>query len=489
MSDFGSISGTQLVSGIVIGFLVVGAVLFFLLQQSPPSIPSFQDDSCQINESGMLIDPCVPLFKIINGTYDTVSQGDRDWNDTGKAPSPEECPGFVKKALKPFGGLPDDAKFSSIDDTASGGTYNGTTGIETMEVLERCVHYRQFLYGIPVKGHGGGLTVCLTNDGEPDLISKHWRSVEEVGMEQVIPASEAIVRLKNHDGRFNPPTKTLIYDYIPDSAFNLTITGMKIGYFASNNSANETYLEPVWTITTVDNIRRMPFIFYVPASYQPVKYAHLKSDFFGNQRNFSQVKGNLTAVNISYSQNVLIGTSGPVGKDAAQRSVREFIENPESNLTYNGRFRSSSSVCGGGYQGEYYSIDTRDCHFMVDVYSGSIISASINESCIKPGFSGKSVSGNITSENADTLARNFAREKYPFYDKRHIISNHKPYFEKSTYGDYYLISYSGDFGTISESGVYVSVRYRDGLIYHYSISDDDLQYLSVCEGSVVRIDE
>jgi hypothetical protein len=427
------------------------------------------------------------LFKILNTPNDTVSQGDRDWIGKGPAPSLNDTQGYVEKALEPYGGIPKDAVLSSVNIGASEGTYNGATGIETDVADERCANYNQVLYGIPITGHGGYLNVCITGGGNPDLISKHWKSVEEVGMERVIPASEAILRLKNYDGMFNPPTRTSIYDYIPDMAFNLTITGMKMGYFASNDTANETYIEPVWIISAIDTIRSMPFTFYIPASYNPGQY-DLNNDLFGNQRNFSQVKGIMPGPDISFPQTILMGTSGPIGTNAAQDAVRQFIENPGLNLTYNGRFLSSSNACEGGYQGEYYSFNTSDCQFQVDVFTGSIILASINESCITPGFSGKYVTGNITKEEAISLAENFAREKYPLFDKKHMIYDNSTYLEKSGYGDYYPILYIGDFSAVSDSGIEILVRYRDGLIETYSVTDDYLDTLCI-EDSVVRIDE
>jgi len=193
-------------------------------------------------------------------------------------------------------------------------------------------------------------------------------------------------------------------------------------------------------------------------------------------------------MDVSPSQYVLMGTSGPIGKDGAQKIVRQFIENPDLSLTYNGRYRSSSSMCEGGYQGEYYSFNTSDCDFKVDVYSGSIISASINESCIKPGFSGKYLTGNVTKEEASFLADHFARQKYLYFDEKHLTTTHPPSLYGSQLDGAYSIYYSGDFGTLTESGLYISVRYHDGLIDRYSISDDDLEYLCVEEGPV-RIDE
>jgi hypothetical protein len=487
MADSESSIKTQIVTGIVVGIILVGVVVLFVYLQQNTSSPLFRDDSCRLNESGMLVDPCVPLFTINNKKNGTISL-DNHLGPGNPAPPMNESQKYIDKALEPYGGVPKDAVMSSLQESEWSGVYDGKTGVETTWATEWCAHYTQLFYGKPVTGSGSYLIVCITGGGKPTLIRKNWLSIEEVGMERVIPVSEALLRLKNHDGKFDPPTKTIIYDYIPEGAFNLSVMDIEMRYFASENSTNRTYLEPVWRISAVDNIRRMNFIFYIPASYRPAKYTHLKSDLFGNQRNFSQIKGNLSAMDVSPSQYVLMGTSGPIGKDGAQKIVRQFIENPDLSLTYNGRYRSSSSMCEGGYQGEYYSFNTSDCDFKVDVYSGSIISASINESCIKPGFSGKYLTGNVTKEEASFLADHFARQKYLYFDEKHLTTTHPPSLYGSQLDGAYSIYYSGDFGTLTESGLYISVRYHDGLIDRYSISDDDLEYLCVEEGPV-RIDE
>lgn len=487
MANSEGTSRIRLAAIILGGIVVIGIVILLFLPQTGGSSLRSQDNLCRVNESGMLVDPCIPLFKINNGTNDTISAGD-DGPSWDPAPPTNESQRYIDKALEPYGGVPKDAVLSSVDVMEWSGTYNSTSGIETQWATKWCAKYTQFLYEKPIIGYGGSLSVCIINGGKPSSISKHWMSVEEVGMERVIPASEAIERLKNHEGRFNPPTRTLIYDYIPDAAFNLTIKEMELRYFVSDNSTNETYLEPVWRISTIDNIRHMPFIFYIPAGYQPAQYTHPNSDLFGNPRNFSQIKGSMPVSDISLPQTVLIGTTGPLGKNAAEESVRKFIENEEINLTYNGRYRSSSSVCNGGYQGEYYSFNTTDCQFQVDTYSGVIISASLNKSCVKPDFSGKTSLGNLTKDEATSLADRFAREKYSFFDEKHM-SRDSSFFKKFKEGDYYGISYTGDFGTISESGMYINVRYRDGLITSYSVKDDDLEYLCGGEEGAVKINE
>ncbi len=488
MDDSGSLSGMHFSIFIILGLIIVAAAIVVLTSTPDKISGPVSDENCRVNESGMLIDPCVPLFKIINGTNDTFTIGERDW-PFEPAPPINESQKYIEKALEPYGGLPKNAVLSSLEETAWGGTIDPSTWIETKHAEEWCANYHQYLYGEPVTGHGGSLAVCIVSEGKPDLIRKKWVSVEEVGMERIIPPSEAVNRLEKRDGRFNPPTKTLIYNYIPDGPFNLSIKTMEVRYFVSEDPANQTYLEPVWRISSFDTVRGMPFIFYIPAGYRPVKYTRSIRDIFGNQRNFSQIGGNLSSLNVSPSSYVAIGTSGPIGKDAAMKSVQEFIENTAANLTYHGRFRSVSDMCSGGYQGEYYKINTTDCEFRVDVFSGTMISARLHESCVRPGFSGKSEKRNITTAEARDLSDTFVQKKYPNFNEKHLVLSYGPDFNKDRDGDYFRISYSGDFGAISDSGVYMSVSSRDGLVTRYWITDDDLQYLCGGYEREIRIDE
>lgn len=491
MDDPGSLSISHVTAVIIIGLIIIVALVTILSSPAEIQDDSFSDDNCRVNESGLLNNLCVPLFRVVNHSYDMISVGNRKWNNSGVAPSPEECPAFVEKALEPYGGLPPDANLTGIAATARGGSYDFETNIETSEVLERCVNYDQVLYGTPLIGHGGYLTVCLTNDGQPDLIDKQWKTVEEVGLEEIIPASEALLRLQNYEGSFRPPTRAVVYDYIPDGAFNLTISDMEFRYFASNDSVNGAYLEPVWKISAVDEIRKKRFIFYVPAGSRPAKYRYHDPDVSGIRKNFSQLHGSLPVADISFPRDIMIGTNGPVGETIARESVREFVENPEINLSYEGRFRlsPSSSGCLNGYQGEYYSYSSGECHFHVDVYTGAVVSALINESCIRPGFSGKSVAGNISSDEADKLSEKFSRAKYQNFDRYHLTKNRAPYLFKSKgHGNYYLTSYSGDFSAIWYSGVEVDIRVADGLVTSYSVTDNYLDYSCAPPAAPERID-
>jgi len=443
MADSESFTKTQIITGVVVGIILVGVVILFVYLQQNTSSPLFRDDSCRLNESGMLIDPCVPLIKVII--------------TTGKSESKKSPVSFWSEDNRQW-----------------------EKKIEEW-VTEHCVFYVPDPHDSPDPEYGF-LSKCPVHFGESESLNGSIR-LEIVGMQEIIPASEAIERLNYDKGLFHPPTKGSVYNHLPHVAMNLSIVSMNLEYLMTSDHQNHTYLEPVWDITAREEIRDMPFRFYIPADYQPSKQRTFQKNEFSHF--FSNISFFSTVPDLALPYHFWVGSSGPVGNVTAAEEVRLFLENPGSNLTYKGRYQQISGPCGG-YQYEYYRFEKDDCQILVDVYSGSVVRAVINESCIRPGFSGKSVMGNISKAEAKTLTDKFVREKYRLFNENHLIADSFDYTYNE--GGENQISFSGDFAGIRQSGVNIRIRFYDGLITRYEVADDSLEYMC-SSGGYVKINE
>lgn len=455
----------NLVILIIIVILIVGAISFLLL----PGMANHGNHYCRLDSSGKLLDNCVPFFRIVNGTNDTI-QFEKDLiQSLVPAPPAEECNHYAEIALEPYGGLPEDAVLINIENGTQGGWYNPTTKESGPTIVEtRKIHYLQRPYGMPIVGKGGSMEVEIGAHGILPELTKRWFTLEETGLTWIIPQSEAVQRLRNGQCR-----------NAPDLVLNLTINDMKAGYFSPVNKTALQYLEPVWIVNATDEIRGRSLQLYVPAEADELKANISPNIPVSHYRNFTLVRNDSIPSDISYPLKMLwLGASGTVGKENASDTIRSFTEKPEINLTYEGRFtEQGGGGCGGvSYFWDYYEFSTPDCRFKVDSYTGTMVSATLNTSCSNAGVRNYSFENKVPSNATISTAVNFTRERYYHFDQRHLTLY--PFFSWSNKNDFI---FEGDWGLDSRYGVELIFRPSDGLLMSYTITDDVLHYL--CAGA------
>ena len=455
----------------VIAIIIAGAVGFLLLSgiHSGDS-QARENQNCRLDSSGKLLDPCVPLFKIVNGTYSSIKYS----NDTAydlavtlgeSAPSPEECNHYAEIALEPYGGMPKDAVITSIITSSEWATVSGINSGKS-GVGTRRIYYRQELHEMPVYGNAGSMGIELGARGALSNLNKHWLTLEETGMTRVVPASEAIKRLENGQGRDTP-----------DLVFNLTIYDMQLGYYTPVNSTVPQYLVPVWIMNATDEIRGRSLTLYVPAGSEPSEWDYYFRDPFDNRTNFTEMRNTSLQPDLTFPVRMWLGTSGPVGKEKALEAIKKFTENPGINPSFEGKFfEHGSGGCGGSsYFWNHYEFSTLKCNFKVDAFTGTIISASLDPSCSNAGIGNFSLEKRSPSESTISTVTNFTKDRYYHFDQRHL--NLTPY---NSYNYNNLFIFKGDRALESDYGVRLVFNSTDGLLLSYQVTDDTVQFL--CSG-------
>ncbi|HXX54809.1 MAG TPA: hypothetical protein VEI81_01795, partial [Methanoregula sp.] len=314
MVEIKRIAGKKVVvlMGIVIGTAFL-AVLFFLILSPGVNQVTHSEVSLNIQDPPInQTDLVMPLFRVTKNPNDFIEF--ENWSadsQFAEAPPEKECPADAEKALEPFGGMPRDAVFDSIKD-ASNGCIGNDYG-EKCFVTSRMIVYRQKPYGMTIHGKAGGMMIELTAGGFPSRISKQWLTLEESGIDHIIPASEAMTRLRHGEGINVPP-----------GPLDLTILSVEPAYYTPENLSNESYLEPVWAFNARDEIHQNALTLYVPAEKIPPSVELIPESGPGMSPNFTETGGTIPIADVSSASHVYVGTSGPVGEDAARESIRLF---------------------------------------------------------------------------------------------------------------------------------------------------------------------
>jgi hypothetical protein len=435
------------VTGVIILIILIAATVFFLRPTVDNSGKTgSENNSFRPDGSGEITDSCVPLYKIVEGTNNTISYRNFSAWQFEPAPSPDECKALAYTALEPYGGMPGDAFFTSAEET-SWYSYGSSEVIIKSGVGSRRVNYRQSPYGLPIFGNGGTLSIEFGFGGNVSEINKHWLSLEEAGSGRVIPASDAIGRLQRGKG----------WD-IPDEPLNLTIHDIRMGYHTPVNTTHLQYLEPVWVVNATDTIQSRSLTFFVPALVQSDHQAPHENSVSGIFCNFSQRNGEVPESDVTNVSGVLIGTSGPVGRESALASIRNFTDNRDINLSYNGRF-TEHNECGRVYFWNYYDFSSPGCEFKVETYTGTVLSATVNGSCSRTGIANISGIPGSRQEDIDGLVLNFTRSQYPDFGKRNMTFIDR---QLSDYGIMYIIE--GNSATI-----FLTFDKHEGLLNKYEV--------------------
>jgi len=454
----------------VIAIIIAGAVVFLWLSGTiAGDSQAGENQVCRLDGSGHLVDPCVPIFKIVNGTnnsikYDNFTASDLAVKLGESAPSPEECNHYAEIALEPFGGIPKDAVLTSISVSSSWASNNGTA--KSLGIGTRRIYYRQMRYEMPVYGNAGSMSVELGARGVLSGLNKHWLTLEETGMTRIVPASEAIKRLETGQGRDTP-----------DLVFNLTIQDMQLGYYTPVNTTVPQYLVPIWIVNATDEIRGRSLTLYVPAESASSELVASSRNPSDNRTNFTQIRNTSFRPDVSFPVRMWLGTSGPVGKEKALETIKKFTENPGINLSYEGRFfEHGSGGCGGSsYFWDYYEFLSPTCNFKVDAFTGTMISASLDPACSDAGIGKFSLEKVAPPKSTLAAVTNFTRDRYYHFNQRHL--NLTPY---DSYDYNNLFVFEGDRALQSDYGVRLVFNTSDGLLSNYMVTDDYVQYL--CSG-------
>jgi hypothetical protein len=398
-------------TGIVVSVMILVAIIFLVVLPQSGSI--FFQGIIPGGEQGPRehqTDLIMPLFRITENPNDTVSY--ENWSATmqfADAPSPDECPSAAARVLESYGGIPRDAQLESIKETSNGCEVSDSG--KKCYVTSRKMVYREKPYNVALHGKRGGMVVELGAGGLPGIITKQWVTLEEVGTEHIIPASDAITRLRLGEGKNIPP-----------DPLDLTVLSVEPGYYVPENITNVSYLEPVWAVSARDEIQKKTLTVYVPAGKTPAQREI--SPMFGteNFKNFTEAGGTIPGPDVSSASHVFVGTSGPVGKDAARESIRKFTANPGIALDYHGESSDRHEGCGGqNYNWVFYDFTSGSCKFYVDTYTGSVIYATTDPGCTNTGIPDLPSLAVKSEEEAKRQVSEYLRQKYPQYDRRHIV--------------------------------------------------------------------
>jgi len=447
-------------AGIIVLIAIVALISFLL----PSAIDGncISDSSVTGGQQSSQKDPAdltMPLFRITNSANDSVSyENSSAYMQLKPAPSAEECPSLAGKALEPYGGIPQDANLESVQSTS-----NACIGTDCF-LVSQVVKYRQKPYDIPIHGDGGRLNLELTAGGIPSEIYKHWLTLNEVGVTHIIPASEAINRLRTGEGK-----------NIPLDPLDLTIASAQPGYYSPENVTNGSYLEPIWIITARDEIQGRALTLYVSAENNPARHEFSDIQASGVAPNFSRAGGKIPQPDISTASHVLVGTSGPVEEDAARESIRKFTANSSIALDYHGQSSKKQEGCGGqNYNWVFYDFTSGSCEFYVDTYTGSVIYATTDRSCTSTGIPALPSLAMKSPEDATKNVSEFLHEKYPQYDKRHIIYSYREM--PDSYHKDIEYAFTGD-----NTNIDLSFDPAEGSLTHYAVYNSNL--VGKCAGS------
>jgi regulatory protein YycI of two-component signal transduction system YycFG len=150
-------------------------------------------------------------------------------------PNESEAHEMAKNASIPYGGIPNDAVISFVEQRIGHGV-NLTTGkYVTNYPKSTVISYFRELNGMPIEGAGEGIRVELGENGEMLLFSKRWRTWEKVGDVPIINATRAVEKLQKGE-TIGQSKKTV----------DLNIHTIQLGYYTGYPDREEDTLEPIW---------------------------------------------------------------------------------------------------------------------------------------------------------------------------------------------------------------------------------------------------
>lgn len=394
-------------AGFIILFGIIAVSLIFT-----PDAPWSQDAS--LREVPLLFNSSY-LVPVYNGTFghngsinffrDPPSQQ----NIVTSRPSlltEEEAPLVAKKVMERFGGIPEDAVLTKVFienykiDERSNAT--GTPIVEKVNESIVIQYERQTVNGVPFLGHDF-IELSLLDEGKIRELWIQWRTHIPAGNVCIISAQEATKRLV--EGKFVR---------IPPDHFLVNVTRTELAYYYGNNTwygpailKNKPSIpvEPVWVFYGNDREGNSRSI-HIPAIDPDESSARCSG-----MRPVAPVR-----LNFTLDQPVIIDTSGMVSIETARQKVRDFLEQPDAIVAYEGKVV--------GHSGSYHEYDFRQfVHYVfsvngvnvwVDKLTGNVVLADYTH--VYPNATIFSIS----LEQAKAIAMDFAARKYPEYNNTNI---------------------------------------------------------------------
>lgn len=227
-------------------WLIVSVILISVITGSI-ILWTYQNDNrisyvTQSSQEQIVLDINLPASPITAPAYKVIAK-DSIFEDSPKSmeikkniPSETEAILLAEEVLKKYGGLPDDAVLSKVEQVAIK-KYNLTSGIVEEQYPQWTqVIYEQNVRGMPVIGPGAEINIGLGENGEALFIEKAWRYLEYDNEVPVISAEQAFEKLKHGELLVTPQS----------SLIGLHITKIQLGYYAEQREQDQKSYTPVW---------------------------------------------------------------------------------------------------------------------------------------------------------------------------------------------------------------------------------------------------
>jgi len=235
------------VVGVTMGSLIVGTSTMdrgssFILQAASGGITL--DTAFPVSPS------TAPVYTVLS--TDSFFEGTPRLMDVKPSiPSESEAPTLAKNAMEKYGGLPDDAVLHKVEAVYMN-KFNLTSHvIEEQYPQWTLVIYEQQIHGSPVIGPGAEIWIALGENGDLLQVEKVWRTVEYETEVPVISAEEAYEKLKQGE----------LLEKYQSSLAGITISDIRLGYYAEDRARDQKHFTPVWIFTGTDsgnNTIRLP---------------------------------------------------------------------------------------------------------------------------------------------------------------------------------------------------------------------------------------
>jgi len=224
-------------TGIVLICAIICSVIIVM-----PLVKNPATSAPQGSASGFVLERALPESESEAPSYhvmkkESIFEGSEKLMTTKKIiPTTEEAPALAEKTLESYGGLPEDAVLVKVEQVFLEQYNTDTESVEERYPQFTQVIYNQVINGSPVIGPGAEINICLGENGDMLQIEKAWRHVEYGGDVPIISASEAFDKLVKRD--------LLV---IPQSSLKgITISEVKLGYYAEDREHDQEMYSPVW---------------------------------------------------------------------------------------------------------------------------------------------------------------------------------------------------------------------------------------------------
>ena len=235
------------VMGVTMGIIILGAPT---LDRGLSFVPQATNGELTLDTAFPVSPSTAPVYKVLS--TDSFFEGTPKLMEIKPSiPSESEAPALAEKAMEKYGGLPSDAVLRKVE-LISMNKFNLTSNaIEEQYPQWTLIIYEQQIHGSPVIGPGAEIWIALGEKGEPLQVEKVWRTVEYAKDVPVISAEEGFEKLRKGE----------LLERHQSSLAGITISDIRLGYYAEDRARDQQYFEPVWIFTGTDpgnNTIRLP---------------------------------------------------------------------------------------------------------------------------------------------------------------------------------------------------------------------------------------